>query len=147
MGKGILRLPDEAALERLLDRMHKRASGQLHIHRMESKQTSDSCAPQAKPRGRYEAELLWQLKLAGHTQLVSEYRFDESRKWAFDIADPLRKRAIEVEGPAHAIKARFKSDLEKYRAAELAGWRLLRVTTKEVKSCEALNLCETFLTA
>ncbi len=66
-----------------------------------------------------------------------EYRFAPPRRWRFDYAWPHHKVALEVEGGVfsggrHTRGAGFLNDMEKYNAATLAGWKVLRVTPKEL---------------
>jgi very-short-patch-repair endonuclease len=64
-----------------------------------------------------------------------EYRFHPTRKWRFDFAFPDRKLAIEIEGGnggRHQRMGGFTADCEKYNAASLLGWRVLRYTTRMV---------------
>ena len=68
---------------------------------------------------------------------VPEHRFAPPRRWRFDLAFPDRKLAIEIEGGAftrgrHTRGAGFVKDMEKYNAAVLLGWRLLRFTPSQV---------------
>jgi very-short-patch-repair endonuclease len=62
-----------------------------------------------------------------------EYRFHPVRKWRFDWAMPSKKVAVEFEGGV-AIKGRhtriigYTKDCEKYNAAALLGWKVLRYT-------------------
>lgn len=63
-----------------------------------------------------------------------EYRFHPERKFRFDYAYPFAKIAIELEGGiwikgAHTRGVHFNSDCEKYNAATILGWRVLRYTT------------------
>lgn len=74
-----------------------------------------------------------------------EHCFHESRKWRFDLAWPERKLAVEVEGGTfvagrHNRGAGYEKDCEKYNEAVLAGWTVLRVTTKMVRNGQALAL-------
>lgn len=88
---------------------------------------------------------------------VAEFRFDASRKWAFDYAWPSELVALEVEGGiygrgkpcpvcnrrppgAHSSIARLLSDMEKYNAAAVAGWRVLRVTPNQLDDGSAFAL-------
>lgn len=62
----------------------------------------------------------------------SEYRFHPERRWRFDYAWPDRKLALEVEGGVwtegrHTRGKGFIADMEKYNAAALLGWSVLRV--------------------
>jgi hypothetical protein len=71
-----------------------------------------------------------------------EYRFALSigRKWRFDYAWPERLLAFEVEGVIiqggggrHQRKDGFEKDCEKYAAALTMGWRVLRLTPRQIK--------------
>jgi len=60
-----------------------------------------------------------------------EYKFHPKRRWRFDFAFPLIKIAVEIEGGVwsggrHTRGAGFIKDMEKYNAAVLLGWRVLR---------------------
>ena len=83
------------------------------------------------------------------TGWVREYRFHAERRWRLDLAFPERKLAVEVEGFAaggtagrHQRAAGFAADCEKYSELAIAGWRLIRVTGKQVKSGAALAWIE-----
>ena len=76
-----------------------------------------------------------------------QYRFDPVRKWRFDAAWPLAKLAVEVEGGTfvagrHTRGKGYERDAEKYNAAVLAGWRVLRFTTDMVTDGRALVVLE-----
>lgn len=68
---------------------------------------------------------------------VLEHVFHEGRKFRFDLAWPDRRLAVEVDGSVHRIRERFDSDIEKYQLAFLGGWRVLRVSTLQVRKNEA----------
>lgn len=60
-----------------------------------------------------------------------EHKFHPDRKWRFDYAWPELKVAVEVEGGIytrgrHTRGAGYEKDMEKYNAAALRGWTLLR---------------------
>jgi len=78
-----------------------------------------------------------------------EFRFHPHRKWRFDCAWPHKLVALEVEGGIwtqgrHTRGAGFLADMEKYNAAVLLGWRVLRTTPDKladgVKSVRLLML-------
>lgn len=78
-----------------------------------------------------------------------EVRFHAERRWRLDIAFNAKRVAIEVEGfgvagtaGRHTRIGGYYADLEKYNELALAGWRLLRVTSKHVKSGQALQWIE-----
>ncbi len=85
-----------------------------------------------------EALLLQLLAEAAHTPPLREYRFAPPRRWRFDLAWPPRWLAVEVEGGTwsagrHTRAAGYRADVEKYNAAALAGWTVLRVTADMVR--------------
>ncbi|ANN76791.1 hypothetical protein [Bordetella flabilis] len=92
-----------------------------------------------------EELLALQIRAAKFESPVREYRFMPGRRWRFDFAWPAEKLAVEIEGGVwnggrHTRGAGFVKDTEKYNAAMLAGWRVLRFTGKDVKSGRVLKL-------
>jgi very-short-patch-repair endonuclease len=90
-----------------------------------------------------------QLQACGHVGWLREHKFHDVRRWRFDLAHPAHMLAVEVEGFApggmagrHQRPAGFNADCEKYAEAVIAGWRVMRVTTKQVRSGEALQWIE-----
>jgi hypothetical protein len=68
---------------------------------------------------------------------LAEYHFSGSRAWRFDFAWPDLKLAVEIEGvfykgagrkSRHTTGAGYSDDCEKYNAAALDGWKVLRFT-------------------
>jgi very-short-patch-repair endonuclease len=87
--------------------------------------------------------LHFQLHAAGVPEHVKEFRFDDTRRWRFDLAWPQFRLAVEVEGGTwvngrHTRGSGFEKDCEKYNAAALAGWFVLRFTTGMIDSGAAL---------
>lgn len=68
----------------------------------------------------------------------AEYRFDPIRKWRFDFAWPKLMIAIEVEGlnprgySGHTTVQGYVKDMEKYNAATVLGWRVLRYQPRDL---------------
>lgn len=82
-----------------------------------------------------------------------EFKFHPTRKWRLDVAFPAKLLGVEVEGFAmggeagrHQRIKGFTSDCEKYAELAIAGWRLIRCTTSQVKSGLALRWIERALT-
>lgn len=95
----------------------------------------------------YPAMLAKQIKLAGFPPPVGEWKFDTERKWRFDLAWPRWFIAMECEGGIwmngrHNRGKGYLADVEKYNAATLQGWRVLRCSTDMVKTGRALELVE-----
>lgn len=74
--------------------------------------------------------LLWDA--TGGETLRREYRFDKSRRWRADFAWLEARLLIEIEGGIwnrgrHLTPAGFIRDAEKYLAATLQGWTVIRL--------------------
>jgi hypothetical protein len=83
--------------------------------------------------------------LHGLATPVAEYRFHPERRWRFDLAWPEYRLALEIEGGLwvggrHNSPQGFFRDLEKYNAAAVLGWRILRVTPKAVGTLVTIQL-------
>jgi hypothetical protein len=68
-----------------------------------------------------------------------EYIFHPTRNWRLDFAWPVQKVAVEIEGGVfsggrHTRGTGFTEDCEKYNAATLHGWRLLRFTPQMLEA-------------
>lgn len=82
-------------------------------------------------RSHIEQRLFWLIQDEGLPLPQLEYRFHPERKWRFDQAWPHLKLAVECEGGIwsrgrHTRGIGYIADCEKYNAAALAGWRVLR---------------------
>jgi len=71
-------------------------------------------------------------------QWVNEFKGIPDRKFRFDCANPTLKIAIEIEGGLwitgrHNRPVGMMQDMEKYNAAVLSGWRILRYTPEDIK--------------
>lgn len=74
-----------------------------------------------------------------HSVPVSEYRFDDTRKWRFDFAWPKVKVAVEIDGGVfmggrHTSGAGYTKDCYKLNRAVELGWRVLRFTPQMLKN-------------
>lgn len=97
-----------------------------------------------------EEALARQLLLCGIRGFQREYTFAPPRKWRFDFAWPDDRVAVEVEGAIwtqgrHTRGSGYSADLDKYNAATLQGWRVLRFSGAMIDSGEALRQIETAL--
>ena len=73
-----------------------------------------------------------------------EYRFCRTRRWRSDFAFPDHGLLVEIEGGLfvqgrHNRAKGMIADMEKYNTAAKEGWRLLRYTTDQVRSGEAIE--------
>jgi hypothetical protein len=87
------------------------------------------------------------IEAAGLPAPIREYRFARPRRWRFDYAWPAHQLALEIEGGTwcggrHVRGMGYEGDCEKYNAAALLGWTVLRVTTGMLRDRRALALLE-----
>lgn len=80
----------------------------------------------------------WNLLAGEGLPFQREFKFHPKRDWALDFAWD-NKVAVEIEGGAfsggrHTRGAGFTEDCEKYNAAVLLGWRLLRFTPQMLEA-------------
>lgn len=85
------------------------------------------------------------LREAGLPQPEAEHRFHPVRRWRFDYAWPRHCLALEVEGGVwtrgrHTRPAGFLRDVEKYNAAAVLGWRVLRTTPKDLCTAATIDM-------
>lgn len=96
--------------------------------------------PRRKPTPRQPSKLernfslIW-LSIKGPF-LTHEHVFYPGRKWRADFAHLPSRTLIEVEGGAyggrHTRPQGFKADLDKYFAAAMAGWRVIRIGAHQI---------------
>jgi hypothetical protein len=78
---------------------------------------------------------------------VREYMGIPGRQFRFDFAWPDLKLAAECEGGVwmqrqhggHATPLGITRDIEKYNLATLAGWRIIRATSTQIRDGEAIR--------
>lgn len=79
-----------------------------------------------------------------------EYKFHKDRKWRADYAWPQHGVILEVEGAIwamgrHTRGSGFIKDMEKYNAAALLGFKLLRVTPQALCTAKTIEMIEKIL--
>ena len=93
----------------------------------------------------YAHELSFQIKAARLPAPIREFPFAKpQRAFRADLAFPALRLLVEVDGSVHRIKERFRGDLERdqWIFLNLPTWRKLRVSPRQVRSGEALQLVE-----
>lgn len=98
-------------------------------------------AGRAKPQplSRLEETLALHIRAAGLPVPAREYRFHPTRGWRADFAWLEQRLIVECEGGApgrsrHTSATGYQRDLEKYNAAVLLGWRVLRYNLEMIES-------------
>jgi very-short-patch-repair endonuclease len=82
---------------------------------------------------------VWRGVARGALEPKREFRFHSLRQWKFDFAWPECRVAVEVEGGifirgGHNRGMIYTQNCEKYNAATILGWAVLRYTTKDLES-------------
>jgi very-short-patch-repair endonuclease len=92
-----------------------------------------------KPPSRLERRFFLHWQSLGGPALEREFRFHAERKWRADFAHVESRTLIEIEGGVfikgggrHNRAAGFITDAEKYLAAFLAGWNVVRLTEAQI---------------
>ena len=93
-----------------------------------------------------EAALIQQLKTL-KIEFEQEFQFHTTRKWRADFHIKNTKLLIEVEGGIwsggrHTRGKGYLGDMEKYNAATMMGFQVLRFSTEQVTSGFAINQIE-----
>lgn len=80
-------------------------------------------------------------------EAVEEHVFHEVRKWRFDVAILSHRIAIEIEGGvwrqgggAHSHPSGIIRDIEKYNAATIDGWKVLRVVPEDLTKTKTIKM-------
>lgn len=94
-----------------------------------------------------EDTLVLHIRAVGLPAPEREFCFAPPRRWQFDLSWPSRKLAAEVEGGTwiqgrHSRGSGMRKDAEKYNAAALAGWRVLRFTSDMIRDGSAILTLE-----
>lgn len=92
---------------------------------------------------------------AGLPEPVREFKFHPVRGWRADFAWPSHSLLLEIEGgvwlvttgqhgKGHAHPERFEQDVEKYNAAALMGFHVLRATARTIQNGNMIADLEQF---
>jgi len=103
--------------------------------------------PLAKSKSHWTDTLAFHIRSMRLPEPLREHWFHGRRKWRFDFAWPDHMLAVEFEGGVfvqgrHSRGAGFEADCEKYNTATLSGWRVLRFTSNQVKSGQAVTFIQ-----
>ena len=86
-----------------------------------------------------ELRLAQQIAEAGLPEPVREYFHIPGRDFRLDFAWPAAKIGVEIQGMQHRVKGRFHADIEKRALGLLAGWRILEIDGRAVKSGQGID--------
>lgn len=115
----------------------------LNPHLFEKPQVSDAKKPRKIRKDCkqvvYLKEQLTYWCMINKLTLLVEHRFNEQRKYRFDLAIKELKVAVEYEGlnsekSGHTTLKGFTKDTDKYNLAQSEGWKILRFTVLNYKT-------------
>jgi len=91
-----------------------------------------------------EQTLLFLIRVNGLPEPVREYKFHPVRKWRSDFAYPEQRLLIEAEGgmwtkSRHRTGEGYTKDCEKYNAASILCYRVLRFTRSMIEDGTAIE--------
>ena len=97
-----------------------------------------------------EEEMDLHMLAVGIPPWESEYRFHPKRRWRLDRAWPDQKIGLEIHGGVwtsgrHNTGSGFTRDREKMNEATILGWRILEVTTSQVRDGSAIHWVQMIL--
>lgn len=121
-------------------------------------------APKRRPGQDAEDGLARQLVIAGYVDLpaadartsndkvfVRQFAWglylSEPRRFASDFAFPSHRILVEIDGDAHAVKARRRGTVVRTQLAESAGWRVVTVLPEQVRDGTAIEVVHAALAA
>ncbi|WP_159515976.1 DUF559 domain-containing protein [Acinetobacter sp. 18QD2AZ41W] len=99
-----------------------------------------------KVSNEFEAKLATELKTL-KIDFEQEFEFHQVRKWRADFHLVGKKILVEVEGGIwsggrHTRSKGYVGDMEKYNAATMLGYQVIRFSTDQVKSGHAIQQIE-----
>ena len=92
-----------------------------------------------------EAQFAQQARAEGLPQWQRNHVFLPDRRLEFDFAWPAVRFAVEIQGAVHRITGHFHRDAEKHALALLAGWIILPVTGRTIRSGQAIKWAKALL--
>lgn len=106
--------------------------------------TSSAGGTQRRGLSHLEELFALQLRALKLPEPCREHHFAKPRRWRADFAWPTLKVMVEIEGGTwvngrHTRGGGFEADLEKYNAAAMLGWAVLRFSGSAVKSGDAVR--------
>ena len=118
------------------------------LYGSKSKNVLKSKSPRRDKQIESMGESILALQLKAHRiEFEREFRFHPKRKWRADFHLIDKKILIEVEGGIwnggrHTRGKGYIGDMEKYNAATMMGYQVIRFSTEQVKSGSAIEQIE-----
>jgi very-short-patch-repair endonuclease len=82
---------------------------------------------------------LWKILAPDFPEPETQHKFHSTRRWRFDFAWTDQRVAVEIDGgtfsrgkSGHTTGIGHHKDCEKFNAAQILGWRVLKYTSKHL---------------
>jgi very-short-patch-repair endonuclease len=95
----------------------------------------------------YENQLALQFTVMGFRDFEVDAEYLTGRKHRADVLFRKERLVVEIQGHAHRIRDKWARDIEKAQLTLFAGYRLLPVTTAQVKTGVAADIVRRALNA
>lgn len=96
--------------------------------------------PKRRVKYEYEKQLALQLATLGFREFEVDARYLPDRLHRADVLFRREMLVVEIQGHAHRIRDKWVRDIEKAQLTLMAGYRLLPVSTKQVKTGVAADI-------
>ena len=93
-----------------------------------------------RPKYEYEKQLALQLTMMGFTEHEVDVRYLKDRLHRADVLFRKEGLVVEIQGHVHRIRDKWERDIEKAQLTLASGFRLLPVSTKQVKTGVAADI-------
>lgn len=137
---GMMRFKSEEDFQKMLKGTHLRIApmitGKPPAERAPA--APSKIVPSAKQESDIEALFSQQLAMTELPAPRRDYEYLRGSGHELDFAWPELMIGVEVQGMAHRIKSKFKTDIKKRARGLLQGWRVLEVGGAEIKDGTAM---------
>lgn len=130
---GMFRLKDDKALQEMLKRSNLRLVGDTAVKASKVMLPPTKIVPSNKPESDIEALFSQQLSLTNLPPPIRNYLYLRGSRHELDFAWPDQMIGVEVQGMAHRIKEKFKTDIKKRAQGLLQGWKILEIDGDHIR--------------
>ena len=137
---GMMRFKSDKDFQDMLKRSHLKVVGDTAVSiKKQAPVASSRIVASEKPESDIEALFSQQLAMTALPAPKRNYLYLRGSRHELDFAWPDLMLGVEIQGMAHRIKDKFKTDIKKRAQGLLQGWRVLEVGGAEVRDGTAME--------
>ena len=136
---GMMRFKSDKEFNEMLKKSHLKVVGDTAKRIKAEPLPPSKIVPSSKPESDIEALFSQQLAMTNLPPPVRNYLYLRGSRHELDFAWPDLMLGVEVQGLAHRIKEKFKTDIKKRAQGLLQGWTILEVGGAEIKDGTAME--------